>query len=124
MLLQSDTNYYSFYVSKRDGKDILAITKSYMNNGDVVKEEVASTELTKGFKEGITLHIKQDIQNLSFSYKIGDSEYIELASGADARILCTDAAGGFVGTCLGIYASSEGKESDNYADFDYLMYNC
>ena len=124
VLLQSDTNYYSFYVSKRDGKDILAITKSYMNNGDVVKEEVASTELTKGFKEGITLHIKQDIQNLSFSYKIGDSEYIELASGADARILCTDAAGGFVGTCLGIYASSEGKESDNYADFDYLMYNC
>lgn len=33
----------------------------------------------------------------------------------------TEEAGGFVGCTVGMYASSNGIESDNHADFSYIM---
>lgn len=33
----------------------------------------------------------------------------------------TEKAGGFVGCTVGMYASSNGKKRDNYADFSYIM---
>ena len=33
----------------------------------------------------------------------------------------TEEAGGFVGCTVGMYASSNGSNSDNYADFSYIM---
>lgn len=40
----------------------------------------------------------------------------------DARILSTDKAEGFVGTCIGMYASSNGEMSTNYADYAWFEY--
>jgi alpha-N-arabinofuranosidase len=37
-------------------------------------------------------------------------------------MLSSDVAGGFVGTTLGLYCSSNGQESNNYADFDFFEY--
>jgi alpha-N-arabinofuranosidase len=45
-----------------------------------------------------------------------------LADHIDARILSTDIAGGFVGTTVGLYVTSNGTESKNYADFDFFYY--
>jgi hypothetical protein len=33
----------------------------------------------------------------------------------------TEEAGGFVGCTVGMYASSNGSNSDNYAEFSYIM---
>lgn len=33
----------------------------------------------------------------------------------------TEEAGGFVGCTVGMYTSSNGIESDNHADFSYIM---
>jgi xylan 1,4-beta-xylosidase len=43
-------------------------------------------------------------------------------SPVDGRILSTPVAGGFTGAYLGIYASSNGETSDNFADFDWFEY--
>jgi xylan 1,4-beta-xylosidase len=45
-----------------------------------------------------------------------------LKEDVDGRILSTDVAGGFTGAYLGMYASSNGTESLNHADFDYFEY--
>lgn len=50
-----------------------------------------------------------------------------VAQGVDGRILSTPVAGGFVGTYIGMYAtSSEGAKSghatSDYVDFDYFEY--
>jgi xylan 1,4-beta-xylosidase len=45
-----------------------------------------------------------------------------VAEGIDGRILSTPFAGGFVGTYIGMYASSNGQLSANTADFDWFEY--
>jgi xylan 1,4-beta-xylosidase len=40
----------------------------------------------------------------------------------DGRILSTPVAGGFVGTYIGMYASSNGQASTNRAYFDWFDY--
>jgi xylan 1,4-beta-xylosidase len=58
-----------------------------------------------------------------FSFYFGDGEKnIPLAQKVDGRILSTDVAGGFVGTTIGLYASGNGRESHNIADFDLFEY--
>ena len=58
-----------------------------------------------------------------FIFYFGDGEKnIPLAQKVDGRILSTDVAGGFVGTTIGLYASGNGRESHNIADFDLFEY--
>jgi len=45
-----------------------------------------------------------------------------IAEAVDGRILSTPLAGGFVSVYLGMYASSNGKPSQNVADFDWFEY--
>lgn len=45
-----------------------------------------------------------------------------LIEGVDGRILSPDAAGGFVGAYIGLYASSNGILSYNHADFGWFEY--
>ncbi|HHX12574.1 MAG TPA: glycoside hydrolase family 43 protein, partial [Clostridiales bacterium] len=48
--------------------------------------------------------------------------YQVIKAGVDGRMLSTDVADGFVGNTLGLYCSSNLTETDNYADFDWLIY--
>ena len=61
-------------------------------------------------------------QNFNFYYGSNPEQMYELVTGVDASILSTDKAGGFVGTCIGMYASSNGKMSKNYSDFAWFEY--
>jgi alpha-N-arabinofuranosidase len=55
----------------------------------------------------IVLGLDQEKAQLSFFYQLSSSESQVLISGVDARLLSTQVAGGFVGTTLGLHASSE-----------------
>lgn len=44
----------------------------------------------------------------------------KLGDPVDGRVLSTPVADGFTGAYLGMYASSNGETSDNYADFDWF----
>ncbi len=121
VLLQSDKFNYTFTLTLRNGKYLLSVVKRYKD----FEEEITAYDMSacscEDFKQ-LRLKVTQNIQSLEFSFAIGDGEYTVVCDNADASILCTDAAGGFVGTCLGIYASSNGNETNNYADFDWLSY--
>ena len=45
-----------------------------------------------------------------------------LSSEVDGRILSSPVAGGFTGTFIGMFASSNGESSQNFADFDWFEY--
>jgi alpha-N-arabinofuranosidase len=68
------------------------------------------------------MRIVQKGQELTFCYRTSDNVNHTLADHIDARILSTDIAGGFVGTTVGLYVTSNGTESKNYADFDFFYY--
>lgn len=61
-------------------------------------------------------------QALTFLYGECEDDNKVLISNVDSRFLSTECAGGFVGTCIGLYTSSNGKETCNYADFDWFLY--
>ncbi|MNC57490.1 hypothetical protein D3C75_1071560 [compost metagenome] len=61
-------------------------------------------------------------QELSFYYSTDGDQYHLAAEHVDTSSLSTEAAGGFVGCCIGMYCTSNGTASDNAADFDCFEY--
>ncbi len=118
VLLQSNEYHYQFILTNRDGHPYLAVVR--VKGGEV--DEVKGRRID-AVPNQLYLKITQRVQDLTFSYRLESrGSYETLADSVDARILSTDVAGGFVGTCLGLYASSNGEASSNHADFDYLAY--
>ncbi len=114
-LLQSSLYNFRFEYVKSDGELYVQLAKCH--NG--VEEILAR----KPYKADILyLTVTANGQDYSFYYGSAPDEHLPLAEQVDGRILSTDVAGGFVGACLGMYASSNGKESDNAADFDWFEY--
>jgi alpha-N-arabinofuranosidase len=70
----------------------------------------------------LRLKIEAHGQAHSFYTAIEDESWTPLAETVDGRILSTPVAGGFVVTCIGLYASSSGQPSLNNADFDWFEY--
>ncbi|MCT8139611.1 glycoside hydrolase family 43 protein [Anaerobacillus sp. CMMVII] len=61
-------------------------------------------------------------QAYSFYYGTTPETWNLLREDVDGTILSSDVAGGFVGAFIGMYATSHGQESCNYADFDWFEY--
>ena len=70
----------------------------------------------------ISLKVEAHAQAYHFYYSNQVDDWNVLAEGVDGRILSTPLAGGFVGAYIGMYASSNGQPSANYADFDWFEY--
>lgn len=127
VLLQSNNYNYQFCLTNEKNIPTLKVLRCNgiepENNDTIIASkplDIADNNLPIRIK----LRAVQNIQDIEFSYsfdKNSDEEYISVLSGADGRILCTDCAGGFVGTCLGIYAYSD-KPTDNKAYFDSITY--
>ncbi len=66
--------------------------------------------------------VEADGQVYSFYIATEPEAWQPVAEGIDGRILSTPFAGGFVGTYIGMYASSNEHPSANMADFDWFEY--
>lgn len=74
-------------------------------------------------RKTIYLRILARYQDLNFYYS-GDNESWNLLAGqVDGTLLSREVAGGYTGTILGLYASSNGSGSRNSADFDWFAYH-
>lgn len=62
-------------------------------------------------------------QDYSFYYATGAEEWLPLAENVDGSLLSMEVAGGFTGTMIGLYASSNGVASNTTADFDWFEYH-
>ncbi|MCL2198472.1 MAG: glycoside hydrolase family 43 protein [Defluviitaleaceae bacterium] len=61
-------------------------------------------------------------QELEFTYGTDALNYTNVIASADAKILNTDVAGGFVGNTIGMYASANGADSRKHAIFSFFEY--
>ncbi|MCM8710041.1 glycoside hydrolase family 43 protein [Clostridium sp. SYSU_GA19001] len=129
VLIQNNNFQYRFEYSIVDGQKVIrlikCISKTDINfalktfNSENIERKLAQAAFDS---EVIYLKVSADGQDYNFYY--GDSlENMKLLIGnVDGRILSPDMAGGFVGTYIGMFASSNGKFSSNYADFDWFEY--
>ena len=92
-----------------------------MKGEEEVLAQVPIEDISRN-SQGVRLRIIAEKQDLRFSFSYDGKSYHIVKAGVDARILSTDVAGGFVGNTMGLYCSSNGKESTNHADYDWLYY--
>ena len=78
---------------------------------------VATTRLEKKGKLKIRLQCRNQCARVWISEGKG---YVSVAENLDLLAYTTEEAGGFVGCTVGVYASSNGSDSTNYADFEWL----
>lgn len=117
VIYQSQSFNYQFLIGKTGEKTSLSLVKTFKGE----EETIATALLDKSYSD-MFLRLSQEGQDLTFSYSTDDKVFRTLADHVDARMLSTDVAGGFVGTTIGIYATSNGQESSTVADFDYFSY--
>jgi len=115
VLLQSNEFHFRFLRTKHEKKQYIELIKC----SEGVDEVIVSVEYEL---EKIFLKIEAYGQDYSFYYGNDSKDMKILKRKVDGRILSTDVAGGFVGTYIGMYASSNGKKSENYADYDWFEY--
>ncbi|WP_223701488.1 glycoside hydrolase family 43 protein [Sutcliffiella deserti] len=115
LLQNNDFQFRMEMTLSRDGNSIVRLVER--NGGlECTLVEMPIREAKLYFK------VEAKGQDYSFFYGENEDEWKALYLNTDGRILSSDVAGGFVGAYIGMYASSNGIVSDNYADFDWFEY--
>jgi alpha-N-arabinofuranosidase len=105
LAVQSDDFYYAFGLgtSERD-EPMLRIHRR--RGRDEPADGVVLAERTLGSeaRDGVTLRIDIDRARFDFSYSTDGGTFTTLLGDADARVLTTAVASGFIGAAVGPYA--------------------
>lgn len=107
LALQTDDYFYAFGISANAaGQPVLRIRKKagaqYATRGETVKEQIVSLPRNAS----IVLRMTIDKAELDFTYSTDGKHFKTLLAKADARVLTTARAGGFVGAVVGMYAEA------------------
>lgn len=108
---------FSFLLLKEKKGNQQSVNCYRLVNG--VRELICSEEIENG---KIYLAAEGSVGIYHFYYGKSEREMIPLACNEDGSILSTLVADGFVGSYIGMYASSSGEISENHADFDWFRY--
>ena len=130
-LVQSAEFNYIVTVGRENEKIIL---KLYQNDnmaqathynfiGRKIETTVLAHQELFDYNGRIYLFVQGDRETYSFYYGFCEGEKILLEDKVDASLLSTTRAGGFVGVFLGLYATSNGRLSENSADFHWFEYS-
>lgn len=116
-LFQNEAYHLTMGVTKINGKNWVVVQKATEDSnivrnmsgdnfdGTVEKEILAKQELPGDFKGEILL--RASMKDGEFSFETNTTgEWETILEGIDATYLSTEKAGGFIGTIIGIYASS------------------
>lgn len=100
--LQSETAHYYFGV-----RQVAKGTELFIEKANKKAPAIIYRKVIKHLPHPISLRIEGNAGKISFSYKNKQGRYNPVLKNADAKMLSTEVAGGFVGTLLGIHARAE-----------------
>jgi xylan 1,4-beta-xylosidase len=92
--------FHYFLAVKRDAEGGATLYLERSNKGSA--EVIASTHLRDG--EKLALRVEADEAKCTFRFALGAESWTTLTGDADAKLLTTDVAGGFVGATVGMHA--------------------
>ena len=115
-VVQKDNNFITSTVSKQSDSHVLILHLA--EPGRPVQEiERAAVD---GYVGSILMRLVSKDGQYDFAYSLdGGSNYIIFARTAATHVLSK----GYTGAHLGIYATSTGRETSEYADFDWVRYS-
>ena len=113
---QNETHFYYLCKSIKDNVPVVELRKSNEDSFEVLAEkEIEATE------SELELKIEFHTDHYNFYYG-NNNNWNSLAEDVDGKYLSTKVAGGFVGVTIGMYTTSNGKQSPSKAYFDWFEY--
>ena len=97
---QGDEAYLLLSIARRDGRRVVEVESRFQGEGTVLASAVVPDD------GPVRLRIQADGADYRFAYALADGDWQTLAEGVDGSILSTLRATGFVGTLIGMYATS------------------
>jgi alpha-N-arabinofuranosidase len=113
-LFQKDDNYFMLTVFKENNKYILQLTLAEPE----AKPRILQKQMIPDYSGEITFKVKSEDHNYLFYYSFNGAEFILLKETEANHILSKK----YTGAYLGVYATSNGQNSKDYADFDWVSY--
>src|SRR5574344_196941 len=98
-LLQNENFKFTFGKTLRDGKPVVVLTRAERTNALIASAALESDA-------PLRLKIEGKGRYYDFYYAEGNGQWQTLARGVDAVNLSTHQSGGFIGACIGLYATS------------------
>lgn len=115
VLLQNTDFQLRMEITGHPARRIRLIRRTHGRDEPLAEEPVTGTGR-------VYLAVEAHGQSYAARFATEPGHWLPLGPALDGRFLSTPVAGGFVGTCLGMYASSAGHASDSVADFDWFEY--
>ena len=120
VLFQNNENHLRMEITMEDGRLVFVVTTHI--KGTDKKIAVADIMEYSRTEKNPLWNISMICKEQEASIWIGTAEKsVKAAEKISLLPYTTEEAGGFVGCTVGMYASSNGIESDNHADFSYIM---
>ncbi|MHA6249051.1 glycoside hydrolase family 43 protein [Pontibacter sp. CAU 1760] len=123
---QSENNYYALGKTIADSKEVVQLLKSEKpaDGTSIGTTTVLAEKALSRSERGKPLYLKTEFDKgkISFYYSTKEGDWKLLQDNVDGTFLSTRVSGGFVGTTLGMYATSQGKPSSSKATFDWFGY--
>ena len=129
LLMQASNNSFRAELMQKDGSTWLRVME-VTSHADLppyhpmYKPVTNTTEhvMVPWKEESVVIVLRVKDQNHDFYYGPDEAHLQPLCLGLDGRHINTPVSGNMVGTCLGIFATGDGVDSENEAAFDYFRY--
>lgn len=115
VLYQNHENHLRMEIIRQGNGRSLCVTANIHGTEQIIAQSALEPS---GLVE---ISLRADAQKADIWIAEGDNR-TQVAEGVDLLPYTTENAGGFVGCTMGLYASSNGKESANHGDFAWLLY--
>ncbi len=125
LVFQNEKHFYFLCKSSEKSEPVIQLYSSDSSgkaaSGMVL---IASTPIGKNKQENeMLLKIEAKDDTYSFSYAYNPGQWTLLKDNIDAKFLSTRVAGGFVGCMYAMYATSQEKESNSVAAYNWFEYS-
>lgn len=105
VLLQNEEYNFVFGKTMREGKPVIILKRAEKTNITVASAPLDNSES----QQPLRLKVEGDGRYYNFYYATGNGAWKLLANGVDAVNLSTHQSGGFIGACIGLYATLSNK---------------
>jgi len=120
--MQNDRFHYRLLMIRENGRQYIQLVKAGKEGNEYRNQLINEIAKIPFEANSIVIGVKANFLDYQFFYGKDSIDMKAIGPIQDGRILSSNWAGGFTGTYLGMYASSNGKQSNNSAIFDWFNY--